>query len=86
MTSEDRIDKAVGLLLSGGIVAYPTDTVYGLGADIESDVAVKRIVDLKGRSAEMGLPILISEISGLSTVSDHVSDLVLELEGGALSP
>lgn len=79
VVSEDRIDKAVGLLLSGGIVAYPTDTVYGLGADIESNVAVKRIIDLKGRSAEMGLPILISEINGLSTVSDHIPDLVLEV-------
>jgi L-threonylcarbamoyladenylate synthase len=76
--SGDGIDKAVGLLLAGGIVAYPTDTVYGLGADIESEVAVKRIIDLKGRSAAMGLPILISEIGGLSTVSDHISALVLE--------
>ncbi len=44
----DRIAAGVAVLREGGVVAYPTDTVYGLGADIECSTAVQRIIQLKG--------------------------------------
>ncbi len=46
---QDDIDKAAGILTSGGLVALPTETVYGLGADARQDDAVKRIFEVKGR-------------------------------------
>ena len=41
--------KAADVLRAGGVVLYPTDTLYGLGADALSNDAVARIVDIKGR-------------------------------------
>jgi len=44
-----EIDQAVEILRSGGLVAFPTETVYGLGADATNAVAVRRIFQVKGR-------------------------------------
>lgn len=49
MTSFPNIDRAVQVLQSGGLVAFPTETVYGLGADATNDRAVARIFAAKGR-------------------------------------
>ncbi len=46
-----EIDKAVKVLSAGGLVAFPTETVYGLGADSTNDLAVARIYEAKGRPA-----------------------------------
>ena len=47
-----RIDKAVSILRAGGLVAFPTETVYGLGADAGNPEAVARIFAAKGRPAD----------------------------------
>lgn len=52
MTRAADIADAVQVLRSGGVVAFPTETVYGLGADALNPVAVKRIFTIKGRPAE----------------------------------
>ena len=44
-----EIDKAARILRDGGLVAFPTETVYGLGADATSDRAVARVYEAKGR-------------------------------------
>lgn len=49
MTEEPNITKAVQLLHRGDLVAFPTETVYGLGADAKNPIAVRRIFALKGR-------------------------------------
>ncbi|HYR44093.1 MAG TPA: Sua5/YciO/YrdC/YwlC family protein, partial [Terriglobia bacterium] len=49
-TFEDAIyDEIVSLLRSGGIIAFPTDTAYGLGADPFNTAAIDRIFQIKGR-------------------------------------
>jgi L-threonylcarbamoyladenylate synthase len=58
---EKQIDDAITILKKGGIIAYPTDTVYGLGASMTSISAVERIFDVKGRPKGMALPLLISD-------------------------
>ncbi|MCZ6790012.1 MAG: L-threonylcarbamoyladenylate synthase [Chloroflexi bacterium] len=75
----DNIEEGVRVLRSGGVVAYPTDTVYGLGADIESPAAVRRIIDLKGRPVGMGLPLLLAETGELGAVAGDLSDVVWSL-------
>ncbi|MEM6375483.1 MAG: L-threonylcarbamoyladenylate synthase [Pseudomonadota bacterium] len=45
----DSLRRAAGFLRAGGLVAFPTETVYGLGADARNDHAVARIFDVKGR-------------------------------------
>ncbi|CAN5271406.1 hypothetical protein BH09SUM1_BH09SUM1_05190 [soil metagenome] len=44
-----HIQSAAGILMSGGLVAFPTETVYGLGADATNEAAVRAIFDAKGR-------------------------------------
>ncbi|MGA2367752.1 MAG: L-threonylcarbamoyladenylate synthase [Dehalococcoidia bacterium] len=59
----DQVNQAVGVLRGGGIVAYPTDTVYGLGADVYNDEAVARVYRIKERPLSQPLPVLIADIS-----------------------
>jgi L-threonylcarbamoyladenylate synthase len=58
---EQHIKKAISILKKGGLVAYPTDTVYGLGACITNIQAVERIFQVKGRSKGMALPVLLAD-------------------------
>ena len=48
----DSLARAKELLLAGELVAFPTETVYGLGADARSDVAVENIYRVKGRPSD----------------------------------
>ena len=47
---ENIIDEAIQVLSDGGVVLYPTDTVYGLGANIFNNDAVRRVFEIKKRS------------------------------------
>ena len=60
-----QVHRAAGILRSGGIVAYPTDTVYALGADVFNDIAVLNVFTAKKRPLSMPLPVLIAETSQL---------------------
>jgi len=68
-----QIDKAVDILKAGGIVAYPTDTVYGLGADAFNVRAVARIYKVKDRSRDMPLPVLLADAEQVVLVAGSVS-------------
>ena len=48
---ENMINEAINVLADGGIVLYPTDTVYGLGANIFDNRAVRRVFEIKQRNA-----------------------------------
>ena len=66
-TSIDEIDeeiifKAINVLADGGVVLYPTDTVYGLGANIFDKKAVKRVFEIKRRSYLKPLSILVKDV------------------------
>lgn len=50
-------------LSQGGIIAAPTDTVYGLLADATSEKAIERVLEIKGRQAEKGMPIFVASLS-----------------------
>ena len=47
---KQELDKAVEVLKSGGIILYPTDTIWGIGCDASNEKAVKRIYEIKKRS------------------------------------
>jgi L-threonylcarbamoyladenylate synthase len=67
------------LLREGGVIAYPTDTVYGLGAVIFNRSAVSTVFVIKGRDRTQGLPVLIASQSQLREVATDVSDEALTL-------
>ncbi len=71
------IDEAVDTLLGGGLVAYPTDTLHGLGCDATNADAVARLCAVKGRSTRAPLPVIINQRAALRHL---VTDLAAETE------
>ncbi|NOX09044.1 MAG: threonylcarbamoyl-AMP synthase [Gammaproteobacteria bacterium] len=61
-----RLQQAVRCLHKGGILAYPTESVYGLGCDPFNPEAVQHLLTLKGRSQARGLILIASDFSQLS--------------------
>ena len=66
---EKIIDEAIDVLSEGGVVLYPTDTVYGLGANIFDASAVKKVFEIKQRSFLKPLSILVSDIGAIDLVA-----------------
>ena len=64
---DQRINEAVAVLKRGGLVAVPTETVYGLGADAENELAVRRIFAVKGRPASHPLIVHLADASQVHT-------------------
>jgi L-threonylcarbamoyladenylate synthase len=62
MGFELRVRRAVEVLSRGGVIAYPTESVYGLGCDPLDAAAVARIIDLKRRPVSAGLILIGAEI------------------------
>ncbi len=76
---QKQVKQAIGILKNGGVVAYPTDTVYGLGAMMQDITAVERIFEIKGRTKGMALPLLLSSDSQITTIAKVVSPAALQL-------
>lgn len=60
MDNQTEITRAAKLLADGGVVAIPTDTLYGLAADALSAAGLERVYQVKGRPGDMPLPVLVS--------------------------
>lgn len=69
---QTQIERGIALLGRGGVVAFPTDTVYGLGAAIDRPEAIARIYAVKQRPRDMALPLLLGDAAQLSMVADSV--------------
>jgi L-threonylcarbamoyladenylate synthase len=65
---EEVLAQALAILKGGGVVAYPTETFYGLGADIRQPAAVEKVFLLKGRSYQNPLPVIIHSREVLSAL------------------
>lgn len=63
------LSAAVAVLQKGGLVAFPTDTVYGVGALVFAAEAVLRLYEVKGRSSEKAIPVLVAQPGDLEQVS-----------------
>ena len=76
----DRVfQKAADIIQSGGLVAFPTETVYGLGGDAFDDSAAAKIYAAKGRPSDNPLIVPISEISDMEKLSDDVPEIAYRL-------
>jgi L-threonylcarbamoyladenylate synthase len=60
--SRDALAQAVQVLRAGGVVAYPTDTLYGLAVDPRNASAVERLFELKGRNATAAIPLIAATV------------------------
>jgi len=72
--TEDDFDSAVDIarpiLRSGGIIIYPTDTVYGIGGDATSDDVVKKISKIKGTSPDKPLSVMVGDFGTIDYYCD----------------
>ena len=70
--AEGALPEAVTVLRGGGLVAYPSDTVYGLGAAASDERAVARVFAVKGRDAEKAISLLLADAADLAPLCAEV--------------
>jgi L-threonylcarbamoyladenylate synthase len=73
------IPAATRVIREGGVVVLPTDTVYGLGVDPANDSAIRGLFDIKRRDGARPIPILLSDVSGLTDVCDEPPEFATRL-------
>jgi L-threonylcarbamoyladenylate synthase len=89
MTSEVSVDEAVTLVRSGGVVVYPTETVYGVGADAYNTAAVKRVYKIKERPKERPLSVAVGSVDNIEAVArprDEALEFAREFLPGPVTP
>ena len=64
-----NLSKAIAALKNGKVIVYPTDTLYGLGADIFNDEAVKKVFKIKKREKTNALPIAVADVNELEKIA-----------------
>lgn len=77
--SMNNIEQAVQILSNGGLVAFPTETVYGLGADASNELAVRKVFQIKGRPADHPLIVHLANANQLADWALEVPDSALKL-------
>lgn len=75
-----QVREVAGILRDGGVIIYPTDTVYGLGCDIHNNSAIEKIAWLKGvRAEKANFSFIVSDLSHLSVYTRFVTNDVFKL-------
>ena len=80
------LTQTVEVLQRGGIILYPTDTVWGIGCDATNAEAVARVLELKQRSEAKGLIVLVDTSARIDRYVDDVPDIAYDLIDLATSP
>ncbi len=75
MEDELSLPRAVACLRAGGLVAFPTDTVYGLAADVRNAAAIERLFSVKGRDFNKAIAVLVGSLDDLPFVFDMSAGL-----------
>lgn len=82
----DDINSCIDCLRRGGLILYPTDTVWGIGCDATNPEAVARVYALKQRADSKALIMLVDSTDSLWTVVDNVPDVACQLIEAAVDP
>lgn len=83
---KQEIEKALQILKDGGVILYPTDTIWGLGCDATNEAAVAKINAIKGRAEDKSLIVLIENESKLQSYVTEIPDVAYELIEYAENP
>ncbi len=79
MTFEEDIKESLNTLRQGGIILYPTDTIWGLGCDPVNEAAVNKIFKIKSRGESKSLIILVDSLSMIERYVTEIPEIVYEL-------
>lgn len=82
----DDIARAVETLRRGGVIVYPTDTVWGIGCDARNSAAVRRVFEIKRRNEAKALITLVDSLAALDRVVDDVPEVAEQLIEAAVDP
>lgn len=74
-----EIEKTLNVLKNGGVILYPTDTVWGLGCDATNEQAVSKINEIKGRSNDKSFIILLDTDAKLQSYVTEIPDVAYDL-------
>jgi L-threonylcarbamoyladenylate synthase len=83
------VEEAATLVRSGGVVVYPTETVYGVGADAYNETAVKRVYRVKERPRERPLSVAVGSVDNIEAVArprDDALEFAREFLPGPVTP
>lgn len=83
---QDEVKKAVEVMRAGGVILYPTDTVWGIGCDATNAEAVKRIYEIKRRDDSKAMICLVDSEARLSRYVRHVADVTWDMIELATKP
>jgi L-threonylcarbamoyladenylate synthase len=86
MNLSEDINNSLIALRNGGIILYPTDTIWGLGCDATNAVAVEKIYKIKARSETKSLLVLVDSIQMLERYVNNIPEIVYELTSVSDSP
>ena len=84
--SRDDMSRALETLRNGGVILYPTDTIWGLGCDATNPEAVEKIYFLKGRSESKAMLALVGNEGQLQNCVHHIPEISWELIEAAVRP
>jgi L-threonylcarbamoyladenylate synthase len=76
---QEEIKKALEVLKSGGIILYPTDTIWGIGCDATNEEAVKRVYEIKKREDSKSMLVLLDNPNKLNSYIDDVPEIAWDL-------
>lgn len=76
---KEAIKKALEVLRNGGVILYPTDTIWGLGCDATNDEAINRIYEIKKRSDQKSMLVLLDSVAKLDRYVCDVPDIAYDL-------
>lgn len=86
MQIDDDIKASLEVLAAGGLILYPTDTVWGIGCDSTNATAVEKIYALKNRNAQKSMIVLVAEEEDILDYVDHQRALVFDFIKGIQKP
>lgn len=86
MTFDEDIKACIEVLNQGGIILYPTDTIWGIGCDATNAEAVKKVYDLKRRADNKALIVLLDHVDHLDHYVVSVPEMARELLDVAVKP
>lgn len=73
------LHSAVDVLKNGGIIAYPTETFYGLGAKFDKETSLQKLYEIKQRPREKAMPLIIGHKEQLSSIADDINSSAIKL-------
>ena len=80
------IAAAVAELRRGGVILYPTDTIWGIGCDARNSQAVRRVFEIKHRAEAKALITLVHSLAALDRIVDEVPEVAEQLIDVAVDP